>query len=286
MKFFTIKDLEKISGIKAHTIRIWEKRYELIEPERLDNNRRVYSEGEFKKFMKISALYRMGYKPSKIKELNYDEVENILSKDNGNIFIETVLEKIREFDEKEVERLIYNILERPNLEQAYFEFIVPLFTQVGKLWSIDRLNILHEHLLSAVVRNAFIHRAQKHRVNTEDPNYQKKIVLFLPETERHELPLLFSYTILREDNFRVFYMGTDIPNNALNSIKQIAPDAVLTFFVNYKNDHHNESYLEMLHSIIPDVHVFHNLSLKSQKLSNNPLNKSLSNINDIKYCLK
>lgn len=286
MKFFTIKDLEKISGIKAHTIRIWEKRYELIEPERLDNNRRVYSEGEFKKFMKISALYRMGYKPSKIKELSSIEIEKVLSRDNGNIFIETVLEKIRLFDEKEVERLIYNILERPNLEQAYFEFIVPLFNQVGKLWSIDRLNILHEHLLSAIVRNAFIHRAQKHRINTSDSNYQKKVVLFLPETERHELPLLFAYTILREDNFRVYYMGTDIPNNSLASLKEIEPDAVLTFFVNYKNDHHNEHYLKMLHNIIPDVYIFHNLALKSTELLNNKFNKRMENINDVRYCLK
>lgn len=285
MKFFTIKDLEKISGIKAHTIRIWEKRYELIEPERLDNNRRVYSEGEFKKFMKISALYRMGYKPSKIKELHGDEIETILSKDNGNIFIETVIENLRVFNIGEVERLINNIIDRPNLEQAYFEFIVPLFTQVGKLWTIDRLNIAHEHLLSSTVKNALVHRALKHRVNQNDPNHKKKIILFLPETERHELPLLFSYTVLKEDNFQLFYLGMDVPNNSLIELKEIEADALLTFFVNYKNDHHNEEYLKMLNTLLPDTYIFHNLKIKSRDNPDNDLIKELTNINDIKYML-
>ena len=152
MEFFTIKDLEKISGIKAHTIRIWEKRYQLIEPERLDNNRRVYSELEFKRFMKISALYKMGYKPSRIRDLGPDDIQNILTEDNENIFIENMIDELKSFNLLEIEKLIYNIIDRPNLEQAYFEFIVPLLTQVGKMWSVDQLNILHEHLLSATIR--------------------------------------------------------------------------------------------------------------------------------------
>ena len=286
MEFFTIKDLEKISGIKAHTIRIWEKRYELIEPERLDNNRRVYSEVEFKKFMKISALYRMGIKPSKIKGLNNLEIEKILTKDNGNIFIETVIDELKAFNVVGVEKLIYNIVDRPNLEQAYFEFILPLLHQVGKLWSIDRLGILHEHLLSATLRNALTHRSQKHRVNVSDPNYKKKIILFLPENERHELPLLFSYTVLKEANYQILYMGSDTPNNSIPQMKEINPDALLTFFVRTKNDSHNESYLESLHELLPKAFVFHNLNINSDTLNKNPFNKTMKNINDINICLR
>jgi DNA-binding transcriptional MerR regulator len=286
MEFFTIKDLEKISGIKAHTIRIWEKRYQLIEPERLDNNRRVYSELEFKRFMKISALYKMGYKPSRIRDLGPDDIQNILTEDNENIFIEHMIDELKSFNLLEIEKLIYNIIDRPNLEQAYFEFIVPLLTQVGKMWSVDQLNILHEHLLSATIKNALTHRSQKHRVNTSAENYSKKLILFLPESERHEIPLLFAYTILKEENFQIFYFGSDTPDNSLVQMKELNPDALVTFFVNFKNDNVNESYLKTLHNLLPDTFIFHNIHVKATELVNNKYNKTLTNVSEIKFCLR
>jgi MerR family transcriptional regulator, light-induced transcriptional regulator len=286
MEFFTIKDLEKISGIKAHTIRIWEKRYQLIEPERLDNNRRVYSELEFKRFMKISALYKMGYKPSRIRDLGPDDIQNILTEDNENIFIENMIDELKSFNLLEIEKLIYNIIDRPNLEQAYFEFIVPLLTQVGKMWSVDQLNILHEHLLSATIKNALTHRSQKHRVNTSAENYSKKLILFLPESERHEIPLLFAYTILKEENFQIFYFGSDTPDNSLVQMKELNPDALVTFFVNFKNDNVNESYLKTLHNLLPDTFIFHNIHVKATELVNNKYNKTLTNVSEIKFCLR
>ena len=286
MEFFTIKDLEKISGIKAHTIRIWEKRYQLIEPERLDNNRRVYSELEFKRFMKISALYKMGYKPSRIRDLGPDDIQNILTEDNENIFIEHMIDELKSFNLLEIEKLIYNIIDRPNLEQAYFEFIVPLLTQVGKMWSVDQLNILHEHLLSATIKNALTHRSQKHRVNTSAENYSKKLILSLPESERHEIPLLFAYTILKEENFQIFYFGSDTPDNSLVQMKELNPDALVTFFVNFKNDNVNESYLKTLHNLLPDTFIFHNIHVKATELVNNKYNKTLTNVSEIKFCLR
>ena len=189
--------------------------------------------------MKISALYKMGYKPSRIRDLGPDDIQNILTEDNENIFIEHMIDELKSFNLLEIEKLIYNIIDRPNLEQAYFEFIVPLLTQVGKMWSVDQLNILHEHLLSATIKNALTHRSQKHRVNTSAENYSKKLILFLPESERHEIPLLFAYTILKEENFQIFYFGSDTPDNSLVQMKELNPDALVTFFVNFKNDNVN-----------------------------------------------
>lgn len=223
MATYTIKDLEKLSGIKAHTIRIWEKRYDLIHPERTDTNFRTYNDDQLKKILNISILNKSGIKISKIACLNKREIENkvadYLDTDTKTVSkIDSLIQPLMDLDEFDFTQKFKQFIDQIGLEKTMMEIIYPFMTKVGCLWLSNSISPSHEHFVSHIIRQKLIAEIDKIELKkTNDFTF----LLFLPEHEMHELGLLFTYYILKSRGYKVIYLGQFVP---IQDIKEICKD--------------------------------------------------------------
>jgi DNA-binding transcriptional MerR regulator len=216
---FTIRDLENISGIKAHTIRIWEKRYNLLEPKRTETNIRYYTTENLTKLLNIVLLNKNGFKISKIAEMSYDDI-TLRSRElafNSGINDEAINSfKVSMF---QFDKIIFNntynsLLHKKTFREIFKDVFIPFLEQIGLLWQTETLLPAHEHFISNLI-------AQKIQTNTEKLQYNitdtfKTYVLFLPENEIHELGLLYLNYELVLRGFNTIYLGQSLPLNNLN----------------------------------------------------------------------
>ena len=218
---FTIKNLETISGIKSHTIRIWEKRYKLLQPKRTSTNIRRYDLDNFKKLLNIALLIKNGYKISKIANLSLHEIENnikeITIKENSEtIYINSFKLSMISFDTSLFYKTFNEIIKIKSFEFIYMNVFLPLMKELGILWQTGSVSASHEHFITNLIK-------QKIHVHTEILSKTEKIsksnfVLFLPENEFHELSILFlNYWILSNGHNTIF-LGQSIPNADLITI--------------------------------------------------------------------
>lgn len=228
MKRLKIKDLENISGIKAHTIRIWEKRYQIFEPERTATQIRSYSEYDLTKLLQITFLINHGMKISQIAKLSESQlnktVENIYANENieGEHFIQLFLKATLRFDETAYHQLMDNCLSKYGLQKTYFQFFLPLFEKIGVLWMSGSISPAQEHFISHLIRNSIICETNK----LSAPQNFKFIdyILLCPEGEWHEIGLLFYQYLLRKANYTTLYLGQNTPIIYLIEIlEQIKP---------------------------------------------------------------
>ncbi len=216
---FTIKDLENISGIKAHTIRIWEKRYNLLEPKRTDTNIRYYSNENLQKLLNIVLLNKNNHKISKIAKMSNEEIIlqsrelaiNIALDDEA---INSLKLAMFQFDKVLFNNTYNKLLELKSFRELFKDILIPFLNHIGLLWQTDTLIPAHEHFISNLI-------AQKIQVNVEKLQYNitntsKTYILFLPENEIHELGLLYlNYELsLRGNN--TIYLGQNLPLDNLN----------------------------------------------------------------------
>ena len=216
---FTIKDLENISGIKAHTIRIWEKRYDLLKPKRTDTNIRLYSPENLTKLLNIVLLNKNNYKISKIAQLSEDMI-TIKSRELA-FSIATNDEAINSFKVAmfQFDKILFNntynkLLHKKTFREIFKDIFIPFLEHIGLLWHTETLLPAHEHFISNLI-------AQKIQINTEKLQYSitntnKTYVLFLPENEIHELGLLYLNYELVLRGFHTIYLGQSLPLNNLN----------------------------------------------------------------------
>lgn len=234
MNYYTIKDLEVLSGIKAHTIRIWEKRYGLLVPERTDTNIRFYTDKELRHLLNVSALVKRGHKISKVA--NYGEKriqEEILklNKQSGSLgdYIDQLVIHIVNYDTDNLNRLLDELTEKLGFEKLITELIFPLFQKIGIFWQIGSIFPAQEHLISNLVRQRIItaiSEQKQGRVN-------KTVLFFLPENEMHELILLFSQYLAASRGYHTMYLGQNVPFEDLKSLMgNSGIDLVVTTFVN------------------------------------------------------
>lgn len=216
---FTIKDLENISGIKAHTIRIWEKRYNLLSPQRTDTNIRYYSHQNLQKLLNIVLLNRNSYKISKIANMNEDDItlnarELAFKVAVNDEAINSLKLAMFQFDKVLFNNTYNKLLHRKTFREIFKEVFMPFLEHIGLLWQTDTLLPAHEHFISNLI-------AQKIQINTEKLQYnvtneKKTYVLFLPENEIHELGLLYlNYELVLRGN-QTIYLGQSLPLNNLN----------------------------------------------------------------------
>lgn len=218
-KAFTIKDLENISGIKAHTIRIWEKRYNLLSPNRTDTNIRYYSPENLLKLLNIVLLNKNNHKISKIAEMSNDTI--VINARELAFKVAVTDEAINSFKiamfqfDKTLFNNTYNkLLHKKTFREIFKDVFVPFLNHIGLLWQTDTLLPAHEHFISNLI-------AQKIQINTEKLEYSttnsdKTFVLFLPENEIHELGLLYlNYELVLRGN-KTIYLGQSLPLNNLN----------------------------------------------------------------------
>lgn len=211
---YSIKDLEQLTGIKAHTIRIWEKRYQLIEPERTSTNIRFYSDNDLKKLLNVSTLNRNGLKISSIVNMNNDEInERILeisesSHDSDNQIEQLIIAMI-DLDEQRFERVLSTSVIKLGFDETVVRVLYPFFEKIGLLWQIGTIYPAQEHFVSNLIRQKLIIAidAQSARFKTES----KSFMLFLPSNEWHELGLLFYNYLLKKAGFKTIYLGQSVP---------------------------------------------------------------------------
>ena len=234
MQTYSIADLEKLSGIKSHTIRIWEKRYDLVNPLRTDTNIRAYNDNQLKKILNVSFLINNGMKISKVASLSNDEIsEKVLqltSKAEGfeshiNSFVLCSLQ----FDQVLFNNTYGQLKEKYNLAFIYENVFIPTLRRIRALWSSGELFPAQEHFLSNMIKQKFYHSIEN---ASPSPRIRQKAFLFLPPWEDHDFALLYSNMILKENGYDVVNVGKTISfDSILQCIDKIKPDLLFTTFI-------------------------------------------------------
>lgn len=213
MNAFTIKDLELLSGIKAHTIRIWEQRYTFLKPQRTDTNIRYYTNDELKTVLNISLLNKYGFKISHIDRMSNPEMKDkimLLSQSPAQQerVINDLIHCMIDLEIEEFEAILDNHIQLKGIEKTITYIIFPFLERIGMLWVTNHINPAQEHLVSNIIRQKIIVGIQ---TTGSHLSVNKTVLLFLPEGEHHELGLLFMYYLLKNRGIRVLYLGANVP---------------------------------------------------------------------------
>ena len=213
MSSYSIKDLEQISGIKAHTIRIWEQRYQFLQPSRTTTNIRTYSSNELKTILNVSLLNKYGFKISHIDKMTSEQMEEkILSINQLDAQKERVVNNlIKEMVSMNMlgfEQQLDIYIAQKGIEKTINEIIFSFLERVGILWVTNHINPAQEHLATNVLRQKIIYGIEKLPPITK---YNKRVILFLPEAEYHEIGLLFVHFLLKLNGVYVDYLGANVP---------------------------------------------------------------------------
>lgn len=246
---YSIKELEKLSGIKAHTIRIWEKRHHLVTPQRTQTNIRYYSDEDLKKIINVSVLNNHGVKISKIVGLTNDQIYrqvNELSEANSSIeiYIDQLVLAMIDMEEEQFEKIISNLVLKFGFEKAVVEIVYPFLEKIGILWLTNNITPAQEHFISHLIRQKMIVAIDGLPLV---PKSARKAVLFLPENELHELGLLFYHYITKKQGFRTYYLGQTVPHKDLKYIvDQHQPDLLITSLTSGPSPHAMQGYLSRL----------------------------------------
>lgn len=251
MNVFTIKDLESLSGIKAHTIRIWEQRYSFIKPQRTDTNIRYYSNEELRSILNIALLNKYGYKISHIDKMNDEDInQNILNLTEGEAqkdrLIKELIESMIYLDLVKLEGIIDEFIMLHGIEKTISQLFFPFMERIGILWLTNHINPAQEHLVSNIIRQKIIVGIEKLSPPKQDET--PTILLFLPEGEYHELGLLFIYYLLKQKQVAVLYLGSNVPLKDVEYIVKLKKPAVLYSHVtSIPGNFQFERFLNQLH---------------------------------------
>ncbi len=255
MGTFSIKDLEQLSGIKAHTLRIWEQRYDLLCPERTPTNIRTYCDNDLKYVLKIALLNRNGYKISKIAAMSKEELNERFSCLNDGecrheMLISLLTTAMIEIDEDQFEKIMSNCIAQLGFEQTMLDVIYPFLEKIGVLWLSGSINPAQEHFITNLIRRKLM-VAIDSQTKKENPN-AKHFLLFLPEGELHELGLLFADYLLRKRGQKVTNLGMSVPVNDLISVVEFKkPDYVFGILTSYPKNRKLSEYLHKLSESLP-----------------------------------
>lgn len=221
---FSIKDLENISGIKAHTIRIWEKRYEVLKPMRSDSNIRYYNLVNLQKLLNITLLHDHGYKISRIAKFTEEQIpemvrEIVSEKSVKSHAISSFKMAMINFDQSLFFNTYNTLLAEKTFREVFYEVFIPLMNEIGLLWQSDTITPAHEHFISYLIKQKLLIETEKLQV-LEPTNDEKVFVLYLPSNEIHELGLMYlNYEILNH-GYRSVFLGESIPLDNLNDLKK------------------------------------------------------------------
>lgn len=224
MAIYSIKDLEKLSGIKAHTIRIWEQRYGIITPRRTQTNIRYYQDEDLKLLLNIALLNKNGLKISKIAEMSKEEMAvKVGALSEVNFAHDTQLNALTiamiEMEEAKFEKIIESNIEQLGFEKTIFEVIYPFLDKLGLLWLTGSINPVQENFISYLIRQKIIAQIDKLKLNTTSSASQ--VLIFLPQRENQELSILLLNYLLKARNYRVIYLGPNVSFSDLEDVRQI-----------------------------------------------------------------
>ena len=288
MNKFTIKDLENLSGIKAHTIRIWEQRYSFLKPQRTSTNIRYYSNLELKMLLNISLLNKYGYKISHINRMSNDELrEKTLTLTGAEAqqerLINELIQCMADVDIDQFEAVLDQHIHARGIEKTITYIIFPFLERIGLLWLTDHINPAQEHLISNVIRQKLI-------VGIDGANatlsIKTKMLLFMPENEHHEIGLLFLHYLLKARGIKVIYLGASVPVSDLEYVVELKkPDYIYTHLTTVIKEFNFDKFINNLKMRFPQQKILISGLMaqtfeKKQLPPNFRLLKSFAEVND------
>lgn len=255
---YTIKDLEVLSNIKSHTIRIWEKRYHILEPERTSTNIRFYTNEDLKKLLTVSFLNQHGYKISKIADMSELERSQLLlslvqKNREGDLYINQMIIAMIDLDESYFRNNLTQVIQAEGLENAVTQVIYPFLERIGVMWQTGAILPAQEHFISNLIRHTIISEIESipEIQNTELP----KILLLLPGNEMHEIALLLYHYSLKKRGYSTIYLGQAVPLESLDRISEIAhPQILVAHLTNPLDEDEMQTQLQYFQSF--KGHVF------------------------------
>lgn len=258
MSRYSIKELERLSGIKAHTIRIWEKRYQIIHPARTQTNIRYYSDEDLKKIINISLLNNNGVKISKIAKLPFKQLirkvqEVSESKFKVSTFVDKLVLAAIDLDEVAFSKIMGELVARMGFENTVLTVLYPFLEKVGVLWHTNGITPGQEHFISVLIRQKIITAIDSLSYGAK----KSRAVLFLPEQELHELGLLFYHYITRKAGFKTFYLGQMLPFDDLAAIcESHKPSVLITCMTSVPSPFSTQEYVNKLARQFPGCAIF------------------------------
>lgn len=254
---YSIKDLEKISGIKAHTIRMWERRYGLIEPQRTETNIRFYSDCDLKRLLNVSILNHNGIKISHIAGLTDAEIKSRvldLSIDgrSSSVQIESLMVAMLELDETKFMNGLSSSIIKLGFEVSVETVLFPFLERIGVLWQAGTINPAQEHFISNLIRQKLF-VAIDNEMQSPVQN-GPRIIMFLSEHEQHEIGLLFYNLLARKEGMNVVYLGAGVPLEDLSLVHRLRPaDVFMTSFITAMDKQEMEDLLREYHKRFPEI---------------------------------
>lgn len=263
MQEFSIKDLENYTGVKAHTIRIWEQRYGLLNPTRTESNIRKYSDKELKTLLNVSLLNQRGHKISEIARMPESKIAELIeeysnSNQNEDAVMATLKLAMLNFDEKLFCSVVDLRISTHGMEHTYHQILVPFLREIGVLWMSSSICPAQEHFISNLIRQKLY--AQTNRILLDEAAQDAEtFVLYLPELEFHEISLIMLNYSLRSRGHRTIYLGQSVPLEDLYQVYQrIGQVRFVSLFTTHPNQVLLDSYLAKLIDNFRDTGcVFH-----------------------------
>ncbi|QSE96049.1 MerR family transcriptional regulator [Fulvivirga lutea] len=257
---YSIKELEALTGIKAHTIRIWEKRHNLIQPQRTSTNIRLYSDEDLKQILNVSILYNQGYKISKIANLSQpellDKVTELTNEQQPEheLFIDQFTISMVEMDESKFHRMLSQAIIKFGFENTMNDIIYPFLRKIGILWLSNNINPAQEHFISNLIRQKIIVAIDG--LDHDHTEKNQTALLFLPENEMHEIGLLFFHYLVKKKGYKTYYLGQNVPLPDLKkSVEKVKADILISAISYVGDEKELEKYLAVLHETFSDKKI-------------------------------
>jgi DNA-binding transcriptional MerR regulator len=278
---YSIKDLEKLSGIKAHTLRAWEQRYSLIEPFRTETNIRYYGDDHLKKILNIAVLVKSGMRISKVANLSTEEIRAAVidaGRYQGNYESQINAFKIAmlDYDEYLFETVFNKCLIQFGTEETLNKILGKFIQEIGFLWQAGAINVSNEHFISSLVKQklfAIIDQTMLPQLTDNSKSY----VLYLPADELHELGLLYVYYYLKKLGHRVIYLGQSVPVEYLKEVaERTKVYQFVSIFTTTPHQDEIESYFEKIGELFKDEN--HRFFLTGIQFYNFPTENKYSQI--------
>lgn len=256
---YSIRDLEMLSGIRAHTLRIWEQRYGMLHPQRTETNIRYYTDEELRYILNVSILNQNGFKISRIVKMPREAVEQEVAritsvKCDHESQIDALVLCMMNLDETAFDQVFKNNLSRMGFEDLITHIIYPFLEKVGALWISGSIRPLHEHFITNLIRHRMIAQIES-LPRTVRPG-AKKFLLFTPENEWHEIALLFNFYLLRRRRQDVLYIGLNVPVHDLVSVYSYQhPDYLVTCITSSPRGEALKKYLQVVLTQFSDSRI-------------------------------
>jgi len=258
---YSISDLEQLSGIHSHTIRIWEQRYNALTPSRSEGNTRLYDDKQLKKLLNIASLNKSGLKISKICSLSEQDVDQLLNEhfsypsddEHLEYYISQLISHGLAFDELSFNRLLDDGITQFGLSDCYRKIIYPLLVRLGLMWRKDDICPAHEHFLSNIIRQKiFTHINNLPLAKSSSGTW----LLFLPEDEDHDIGLLFANYMLKMHHHQVIFLGSKVPLDSIEKVfSTLNVDHVLLFMVKSRSETTSQKYIDQLSSLCSSAKI-------------------------------